>query len=157
MNELQSRFARLKTSPSSPNTNNQTTPTTTTPTPSEGGTTPHQKAAALRTAAAFQANPSSVSLSDARSAAATAHNFGERHGQQVASGLRAVGGLQARFGGNTTDTNVGAAAAAKKKPPPPPPPKKKFGLGLGQGQGQVQRGDEGEAPPPVPMATRPTF
>jgi hypothetical protein len=158
MSELQSRFARLKPS-SSPSPPAAETTTTTTTTNAAGGTTPAQKATALRTAAAFQRDPSSVSLSDARSAAATAHNFGERHGQQVASGLRAVGGLQARFGGGDAtgaDTGAATAAAAKKKPPPPPPPKKRFGLGVGVGQGQ--RGDEGEAPPPpVPMATRPTF
>ncbi|EAQ89079.1 hypothetical protein CHGG_05698 [Chaetomium globosum CBS 148.51] len=175
MNELQSRFSKLKTSASNQFSKTSTpTPepnTTNTTTTSGGGTTLAQKQAAFRN------DPSSVSLSDARAAASTAENFRQRHGEQVVGGLRAVGGLQQRFGsGNGNGGNAGgsggsgmgvgvvdsglAALAGKKKPPPPPPPKKKPGLSggtVGTGQGQEQEGGEGDEPPPIPMATRPRF
>lgn len=144
------------------------------------GTTWAQKQAALRTMSDFKKNPSSVSLSDAKSAASTANNFRQRHGEQVAAGYQKANTLDQKYGvsgkaggylsssgndgaattaggGNTAQSHlstIGAAAngvLGKKKPPPPPPPKKKkpvFGGNDGAGE---------DAPPPVPMATRPNF
>lgn len=127
----------------------------------------------------FKKNPSSVSFADAKSAASTANNFRERHGEQVAAGAQKansldqkygvsgkVGGYLSNTGGGGTGAEAGrtpspaqshlstissaAGLLGKKKPPPPPPPKKKPALG----GNHVGDGDE-EAPPPVPMATRP--
>jgi hypothetical protein len=162
VNTLQNRFAKLGTS---------TTPTTSQPqspaSPAEG-TTWQQKQAALQTASAFQKDPSSVSFSDARSAASTANNFRQRHGEQVTSGLKTANNLNQKYG--VTDRVGGLAAQAQggeqapqspqspmaglagKKKPPPPPPKKKPGLGM-----PPQQRAEGDAPPPIPTATRPQF
>ncbi|KAI1867711.1 uncharacterized protein JN550_006852 [Neoarthrinium moseri] len=138
------------------------------------GTSFAQKQAAFRTASQFNKDPSSVSLADAKAAAGTANNFRQRHGEQVASGLRTVNGLGQRFGvterarigneavngaaGQQGAGGVGAAnglatvlSAAKKKPPAPPPPKKKAELS----SAPVPHDDA--APPPVPLSTRPTF
>ncbi|KAH7037677.1 uncharacterized protein B0I36DRAFT_345754 [Microdochium trichocladiopsis] len=133
-----------------------------------GGTTWAQKQAALRTVSQFNKDPSSVSLADAKAAAGTANNFRERHGAQVASGLKTANSVSQRFGGgagggvayNTGPTSMagaaasfsGAALAAKKKAAPPPP-KKKPGLS----STSAADGDSGGPPPPIPLATRPTF
>ncbi|PQE13190.1 gmp synthase protein [Rutstroemia sp. NJR-2017a BBW] len=87
VNELQSRFSRLTSSSPSPST----------PTPTEG-TTLAQKQAALKTATAFRNDPSSVSLRDAQSAASTANNFRERHGEQVKSGWASANKLNSKYG-----------------------------------------------------------
>ncbi|CAG9993393.1 unnamed protein product [Clonostachys byssicola] len=53
--------------------------------------------------------------------------------------------------------------AGKKKPPPPPPPKKKVGLGGGSEAAPVPSrahappADDGDAPPPIPLSTKPRF
>ncbi|KAK3356942.1 hypothetical protein B0T25DRAFT_142435 [Lasiosphaeria hispida] len=152
LNELQSRFSRLSSSES---------------TPPDQGTTMDQKRAALQTAAALRQNPSSVSASDAMAAASTFNNFRQRHGEQVAAGVRSANSLQEKYGGQITmhdndDTSrarsggqeqgrqVVAAAAGfiGKKKPPPPPPKKFF---------TNPRGGDDPPPPPVPLATRPQF
>ncbi|KAK1751813.1 gmp synthase [Echria macrotheca] len=140
-----------------------------------GGTTFAQKRAALQTAAALRENPRSVSFGDARAAASTANNFRQRHGEQVAAGVRGAERLNEKLGGrfgNNGNGNgevtsgdggggggnsggiqgvaLGATAVlgggGKKKAPPPPPPRKPREL-------------KGEAhePPPVPMGTRPQF
>ncbi|KAK4668739.1 uncharacterized protein QC764_710120 [Podospora pseudoanserina] len=44
-----------------------------------------------------------------------------------------------------------AAIAAKKKPPPPPPPAKKPQFLVGRNN----TGEDGDAPPPIPLGTRP--
>lgn len=151
-----------------------------TPSPPSQGTTWAQKQAALKTMSDFKKNPSSVSLSDARSAASTANNFRQRHGEQVAAGAKTANSLDQKYGvsgkvggylGNSGGSGsgsgidgraaspaqshlntIGAAAGmlGKKKPPPPPPPKKKPGLG-----GDAAR--DADTPPPVPIATRPAF
>lgn len=151
VNELQNRFANLKTS--QPPAEQQTT--------SSQGTTWAQKQAALKTASQFQKDPSSVSMSDAKSAASTANNFRQRHGDQVATGMQQANSLNNKYG---LSDKVGGAASrlqgqqpsqaeaqqhgvvGKKKPPPPPPAKKPQLLPTA-----------GEEPPPVPMSTRPTF
>ncbi|XXH05122.1 hypothetical protein Hte_011546 [Hypoxylon texense] len=134
------------------------------------GTTWAEKQAALKTASSFHKDPSSVSLADARAAAGTARSFQQRHGDQVASGLKTADGISQRYGGGgsggqhgsggaggnggwrgtSTSTPIEqiAGIAGKKKPAPPPPAKKP------QLSGAV---NDGGAPPPVPLATRPNF
>jgi hypothetical protein len=150
LSELQQRFAGL----SKPSSSTEQPEKTTT------GTTWAQKQAALKTASQFRNDPSSVSLSDARSAASTANNFRERHGEQVASGMRTASGLNQRYGvmnkvssftsgseapsGDqpATPASPSASAIANKKPPPPVPKKKEFPPGGGE-------------PPPVPLSSKP--
>jgi len=151
LNELHSRFSRMGTS-SSPAAE----------TPSQG-TSFAQKQAALRTASSFRNDPSSVSLSDARSTASTANNFRERHGDQVASGWQSANKLNQKYG---IADKVGGYKTTQSPPEPvtsptiemrdntipfkkapPPPPKKKPGLTGGA--------DAGAGPPPVPLSSRP--
>lgn len=87
---LQSRFGKLTTSPSSSSSPNQP------PAPSQG-TSFAQKQAALHTASQFRNDPSSITLSDARSSAATANNFRERHGEQVATGWKGANALNKKY------------------------------------------------------------
>ncbi|OTA66481.1 hypothetical protein K449DRAFT_462497 [Hypoxylon sp. EC38] len=148
MNELQNRFSRLTTS-------SQKEPSAA---PTQG-TTWAEKQAALKTASSFRKDPSSVSLADVKAAAGTAHNFQQRHGDQVASGLKLANGLNQRFnnsGGNEQGTAASPTSPigqitgiiGKKKPPPPPPAKKP----------QLSAtGNQGDGPPPVPIGTRPKF
>jgi hypothetical protein len=172
LSELQSRFSRMKTSP-------------TTDPPAEG-TTWAQKQAALRSASDFQKDPSSVSLSDAKSAATTANNFRERHGEEAKQSYQAANGLNKKYGlvdkagglgqkyglgeragsfagrqtasppAATSPTTSQAPAqplmaelsgVAAKKKPPPPPPKKKFGAATDT--------TNAGGPPPLPLASKP--
>lgn len=140
-----------------------------------------QKQAALRTASNFHKNPSTVSMADARSAASTFNNFRQRHGEQVASGVKSANNLNQKYGISDkighyagrvgqqqegTTGNAGAApsplspppglvSAIGKKKPPPPPPKKKPQLSSAPAAPPGQ-GDDDE-PPPIPLATKPTF
>lgn len=173
VNELQNRFSKLRTT--------QTADTAQEP-PAQG-TTWAQKQAAFKTASNFNKDPSSVSLSDAKSAAGTANNFRQRHGEQVASGVQGANNLNQKYG---VTNRLGAFAASQqrqqphqeqgvepaktaspappvasaasglagKKKPPPPPPKKKPGLGGAPAPAPAPANDE---PPPIPMSTRPTF
>ncbi|KAG6069324.1 hypothetical protein E4U32_000038 [Claviceps aff. humidiphila group G2b] len=160
INELQGRFSNMKTSSSAPPA---PAPAPAQNPPSQG-TTWAQKQAAFKTASSFHKDPSSVSFSDAKAAATTANNFRQRHGEQVASGVKTANNLNQKYG--LMDKVGGAYTGAQsalgqapngtttaglgtKKPPPPPPPKKKPGLVAARG--------EGEGPPPVPMGTRPAF
>ncbi|KAF2843796.1 hypothetical protein M501DRAFT_926044 [Patellaria atrata CBS 101060] len=153
--ELQARFKGLSTRQPS-----------TTETPS-AGTTFAQKQAALKTAQSFRNDPASVSLADARSAAFTANNFRERHGEQVAQGWKTANGFNQKHGvvnrlngyaggsqegvrsppiassPTTTDMPVNLVGSLGKKPPPPPPPKKK------------ELGGVAVVPPPVPLGSKP--
>lgn len=61
------------------------------------GTTLAQKKGALKTAAAFRKDPSSVSLADAKTTASTMNNFRERHGEQVASGMKSANALNQKY------------------------------------------------------------
>ncbi|PNY30040.1 Uncharacterized protein TCAP_00056 [Tolypocladium capitatum] len=160
VNDLQNSFSRLGTSSGS----------AAAPPPSEG-TTWAQKQAALKTASSFHKNPSSVSLSDAKAAATTANNFRQRHGEQVAAGVKGANNLNQKYGvmdkvgayagrqgqGDAATSATGSTVAVPglpgKKPPPPPPPKKKPGLG---GSTNPAPADDG-APPPIPLSTRPAF
>ncbi|SPO04517.1 uncharacterized protein DNG_07202 [Cephalotrichum gorgonifer] len=124
------------------------------------GTSWAQKKSALKTIGDFNRDPSSVSLQDARTAAATANNFRERHGAEVARGAKTAGelnqkyGVAERVGGYAGDGGAAASAsslasvAGKKRPPPPPPPKKASLSGGGQA---------GNKPPPLPMSSKPRF
>lgn len=144
LDELQSRFANMST-PSS-----GTTPPST-------GTSWADKQAALRTASSLRDDPSKVTTSDLKSAASTANNFQQRHGDQVAGGWRAASGLNQKYGiagkmNSFTSTNTSPESPTqssqgglgKKAPPPPPPKRKELG------------GSSGE-PPPIPLSSKPKF
>ncbi|KAL8715615.1 MAG: hypothetical protein Q9220_000952 [cf. Caloplaca sp. 1 TL-2023] len=153
LNELHSRFSKLST-----RTQDQESPTQ--------GTSLADKQAALRTAQSFHNDPSSISLSDARTTAATANNFRERHGDQVAAGWKSanafnkkhdVGGRLNSYAsqeGSASNTeaqrNQSSSTASPlpsmslhKRAPPPPPQKPSFS------------GDSGASPPPVPLSSKP--
>lgn len=143
LNELQSRFAGMSTSSSA------------SPAPPAAGTTWAQKQAALKTANNLHKDPSQVSLADARTAASTANNFRERHGEQVASARTKASALNQKY--NISGRVSGLASGSRASPPPspstggpakklaPPPPPKKRQLG-----GSAE-------PPPIPLGTKPKF
>jgi hypothetical protein len=155
LSELQARFSKM----SSPSANAANAAQT------SEGTSWSQKQAALKTASALRTDPSSVSIADAKNAAVTANNFRERHGEQVATGLRTAGGLNQKYGvldkvnrtfpsagssiASNTPANEGqqslpsvASAVASKKPPPPPPKKKELTASSGDA-------------PPIPLGSKP--
>ncbi|CZT08200.1 related to myosin tail region-interacting protein MTI1 [Rhynchosporium agropyri] len=166
LNELQSRFSRLSS--------------TSTPKPEapSQGTTFAQKQAALKTASSFRNDPSSVSISDAKTAASTANNFRERHGEQVKTGWQSANKLNTKYGitdkvgaygappataqepetqspqagmrGNTNGSPLDGLGVGilGKKKPPPPPPAKRKDL-MGSGVGQEP------LPPPIPLSSKP--
>lgn len=86
---LQSRFGAMTTSP--------TASSPTPPSAPSQGTSFAQKQAALHTASQFRTDPSSITLSDARNSAATANNFRERHGEQVATGWKGANALNKKY------------------------------------------------------------
>lgn len=156
LSELQSRFSKMSTS-----STNAETPTQ--------GTSFAQKQAAFKIAGSFRNDPSSVSMAEARSAASTANNFRQRHGDQVASGMKSANGLNQKYGvmnkvnsyassGNPAQVDSGqsapvspvisdpSAAIAKKKPPPPP-----------SKRGDLSGSGTLEPPPPLPLASKPRF
>ncbi|KAG6029383.1 hypothetical protein E4U41_000359 [Claviceps citrina] len=165
VNELQGRFAKMGTSSPAPSAQE----------PPAQGTTWAQKQAALKTASDFHKNPSSVSFSDARAAASTANNFRQRHGEQVASGVRTANSLNQKYslmdkvssaytGSPLENTPAPASATSggagkKKPPPPPPPPKKKPGLAAAPANSTftLAADEDGSLPPPIPVSTRPAF
>ncbi|KAF7879150.1 hypothetical protein EAF04_000349 [Stromatinia cepivora] len=110
LNELQSRFSRLTSSSS-------LTSSSPKPSPPTEGTTFAQKQAALKTASAFHKDPSSISLSDARSAASTANNFRERHGEQVKSGWASANKLNTKYGIADKVGSYGALAQGRDASP----------------------------------------
>ncbi|KAL9081778.1 MAG: hypothetical protein Q9159_007031 [Coniocarpon cinnabarinum] len=101
MNELSTRFGKMGRNPSSDAAS--ATPST--------GTSWSQKQAAFKTADSFRKDPASVSMSDARSAASTANNFRQRHGEQVAAGVNRANDLNQRYGGGSVSAGAGAGAA----------------------------------------------
>ena len=156
--ELSSRFPRLGMPATSASTS-ASGPGTGVARPPVEGTTFEQKKAALRTAATFRENPGSVSLSDARAAASTANNFRQRHGDQVAAGLKEANKLNDKYGGRLGNDGANdgivpqadcvlstGSLLAKKKPPPPPPRKP-----------QAPSAASEDDTPPIPLATRPRF
>ena len=152
--EQHTRFSALSTRPSASEP------------ASAGGTSFAQKQAALKTASSFRKDPTSVSLSDAKATAATAKNFRERHGGQMASSFQTANALNQKYSvagqlnddtNNTSvkedvpppsSTNDGSHSLpfnTKTKPPPPPPPKRGTRLDT----------ESAGPPPPVPLSSRP--
>ncbi|KAI5777903.1 hypothetical protein EDC01DRAFT_381022 [Geopyxis carbonaria] len=131
--------------------------------PSQGTTMEEKKAAAI-TANKFYKDPSSVSFKDARAAAGTARNFQQRHGDQVASGMKTANrlGLSAGILPPPTQREGPPSPPVRsagplppvlgKRPPPPPPPKKKPALPT---KGTPPPVPVSNRPPPVPMSSRP--
>ena len=147
--EMNSRFSKLSlASPS--------------PAAADNGTSFAEKQAAIRTASSFQKDPSSISLSEAKSAAATANNFRARHGEQVSQGWKTASGVNEKYGiinkanqyasSASLPSNVDVprspdpTTSSTKKKAPPPPPKKK---------GLTSSTEGADAPPPVPVASKP--
>ena len=132
LSNLGSRFSKLSTA-SPP-------PTSTSPAPPSQGTSLQQKQDALSTASMFRNDPSSVSLSDTRSAASTANNFRERHGEQVAAGGKWAGAMNKNYdvAGKVGGFTGGAGGA---------------GGGQTQGQGQTSPVRD---PAPSPWANEPS-
>jgi hypothetical protein len=171
LNELPSRFTRMNTTSISPQPTNS---------PSQGATLA-QKQAAFKTAQSFHKDPSSVSVSDAKSAATTANDFRERHHEQITAGAQKANSWNKKYDitgrvdrllkehalpaeERTQQQQLPQAALqsqqnpkdiaqtphlGSRKPPPPPPPKKPSSM-----HGQAM---EGQAPPPVPLGTKPSF
>ena len=153
LSELHKRFSGLSTT--SPVT--ETSP--------DGGTSFAQKQAALKTASSFRKDPSSVSLSDAKTAATTADNFRQRHGEQVASGLKSANAVNRKYdvagklGGHSCDISakdetlpspsavddLNPVSITEKKKPPPPPPKRFHGAAASLTS----------SPPPIPLSSKP--
>ncbi|KAF2665636.1 hypothetical protein BT63DRAFT_70641 [Microthyrium microscopicum] len=100
------------------------------------GTTWAEKQAALKTANNFKNNPGAVSLSEIRTAASTAKNFQDRHGEQVSYGLHSAQQANQRYG---LQERMAGLSINPSKPQPPPPPPKKF-------QG---------TPPPLHLSSKP--
>ncbi|GAO18215.1 uncharacterized protein UV8b_06290 [Ustilaginoidea virens] len=107
VNQLQARYAGMGT-PSASSTDAK---------PPAEGTSWAQKRAALKTASDFHKDPSSLSLADAKLAASTANNFRQRHGDQVASGIKMANGLKQRYG---VMDETGAYNNSSPKPKPKP-------------------------------------
>ncbi|KAI1090852.1 hypothetical protein F5B19DRAFT_297950 [Rostrohypoxylon terebratum] len=155
LSEQLNRFSRFGSS--SP----KLEPKASSPTVPTKGTSWAEKQAALKTAASFRKDPTSVSFAEAKAAAKTAHNFQQRHGEQVASGVSTANKLGQRFGLLETNGQGGQGGSsspmgqisviAGKKPPPPPPSKKKPQLPAANHEGSAP------APPPIPIGTRPRY
>ena len=158
LNGPQSRFSRLP--PASPRAER-----------SNEGTSLAQKQAAFKTVSSFRNDPSSISFSDARSAASTANNFRERHGDQAKSGWQSVSRLNDKYGVSDkvgsydgigspqtskpaspaiemTDNTQGGHCSVLGKKKPPPPPIKKATLASSRVLRDVR-------PPPIPLASKP--
>ena len=100
----------------------------------------------------------------------------ERHGDQVAAGVRSAKDLGQKYGvgeeigryadgggeqqGETVPTSFGPGSVASaaelmgKKKPAPPPPRKNANLAS---PAKSSPGPRGGSPPPVPMSTKPQF
>ncbi|EGC44082.1 GMP synthase [Histoplasma capsulatum var. duboisii H88] len=176
-NELQERFSRMNTSPTS-------SASSAAPIPAEG-TAMEQKQHALRTAHSFSRDPTSISASDARSAVSTTGNFRERHSEQIESGKKKLFQLDQKYGISKRINNfiedqkspaypdpqppppANAAHSPQRppshafnrpdlevlnnrKPPPPPPPKKPSIQPL-----PVDGPPQVTMPPPLPLGTKP--
>ncbi|KAI4190152.1 MAG: hypothetical protein LQ346_004976 [Caloplaca aetnensis] len=153
LGELQSRFARFSARDQEPVSSSQ-------------GTSLAEKQAAVKTAQSFRNDPSSVSLSDARSTAGTANDFRERHGDQVSAGWKSANALNKKYDiGNrvnslasqgTAPSTIGVQEVPSspvsspttslplhKRAPPPPPQKPSL------------NGGSATSPPPVPLLSKP--
>ncbi|KAL8851352.1 MAG: hypothetical protein Q9221_003719 [Calogaya cf. arnoldii] len=148
LSELQSRFSRFSTKAQDTDPPNQ-------------GTSLADKQAAMRTAESFRNDPSSVSLADARSTAATANNFRERHGDQINAGWKSANAMNKKYDianrANSVVSQTGTSSSNEMQPsrspvfspsphkraPPPPPQKPSFS------------GGSATSPPPVPLSSKP--
>jgi hypothetical protein len=136
------------------------------------GTTFAEKQHALKTANAFYKDPTKISFSDAKAAASTAHNFQQRHGEQVAEGIRVGNAVGNKFGLISTTANATPPptppAETRYQPPPPPrpvlaetrdlppppPPRPSSTAPLAK-KPPPPLPPKKKPPPPVPLATRP--
>ncbi|PHH50271.1 hypothetical protein CFIMG_006644RA, partial [Ceratocystis fimbriata CBS 114723] len=177
MDKLSARFQRFSPMSSrtgSPVLSPSGTSTAVAPPPPAQGTTLEQKQAALRTAQALNKDPSKVSLSDMRSAASTADNFRQRHGDQVVQGAHKAqeanskyritermgqmnqkyglsekaSGLAARFsGGGNGGSETTAPTATSTSTPTLPPPNT-------NSHSPTHSTTSSILPPPLPSSTR---
>lgn len=110
---IQSRFgAMTTTSPTTPSSPSSFHSPSDQPPPAQG-TTFAQKQAALRTASQLRTDPSSISLADARSSAATATNFRDRHGDQLATGWKSANALNKKYDvANRVNAGAGGSGIA---------------------------------------------
>jgi hypothetical protein len=81
------------------------------------GTTWAEKQAAIKTAGNLRDDPSKVTLADARSAASTANNFRQRHGEQAAAGLRTASGLNQKYGIANKVNGLASSSSSKSHRP----------------------------------------
>ena len=153
------------------------------PPPNPGqGTTLAQKQAALRTAQSFHKDPSSVSLSDAQSAAQTANNFRDRHQEQITVGAQKANTWNKKH--NFTNRVNSFLEQQSTQPPPaqsPPAELSSTPDPIPQAQAPVAttpglhvrkappppppkkpnglhgQTTGGPGPPPVPLGTKPSF
>lgn len=149
VNELQARFSQMSTSSSADQT------------PPAQGTTLAEKQAALRTAQNFRNDPSSVSAADARSAASTANNFRQRHGDQIQAGMKKISGLNEKYGitkrfNNFVEDHRSPASTAPgpqhEQPPPQPPRPQPDRTGSAVDREALNRR---KPPPPPPPRKKP--
>ena len=153
MNELHSRFSKMSSSFTTP------------PESPSQGTTFAEKQAALKTASSFRNDPSSVSLSDAKTAMSTANNFRERHGDQVAAGWQSASGLNKKYGIANRFTGVTSGAEPSTTEAIPSPPLSPMASGFGPAHGKRpppippkrlnSNNTPGSLAPPVPLASKP--
>jgi len=108
------------------------------------GTTFIEKRAAVETANNLYKDPSRVSSSDVRSTAKTARNFQQRHGEQIATGIRTAQSMNDKLAspsGKLISPPLPPRSPTSNTPPisssinigkkkPPPPPKKKPSLSV---------------------------
>ncbi|ERF69060.1 hypothetical protein EPUS_01016 [Endocarpon pusillum Z07020] len=176
-NELSSRFSRLNRTSTTPQ------PSSSPSSPAQG-TTLAQKQSAIQTAQSFHKDPTSISATDAQTAANTANNFRERHQEHIAAGAQKAKSLNKKYNitGRMNSFLEQQSAPAQQQPqqqqpqpapqaaaqvpssipttpdltnrkaPPPPPPKKPNTM-----HGQLMGVGGGQAPPPVPLGTKPSL
>ena len=133
LNELRSNFSQMSTKSQSPDT-------------PIWGTSFAEKQSALQTVNSLRSDPSSVSLSDAKTTASTVNNFHERHSDQVAAGWKNASAVNRKYdvgnkvnnlatNGSTLSRNeatnnpgsvdpLNSLVSLGKKRAPPPPLKK---------------------------------
>ncbi|KAG8407620.1 hypothetical protein J3459_016082 [Metarhizium acridum] len=153
VNQLQDRFAKMATPSAAPSAQE--------PPPSQG-TSWAQKQAALKTASAFQKDPSSVSFSDAKAAASTANNFRQRHGEQVAAGTRAANNFSQKHGiadklGAYAGSQSTQPAQNKSEPPPLPGPSQPYIGATNDAAQAAVSGLAGKKKPPPPPKKKPAL
>lgn len=156
VNELQSRFSKLSTSSQNPQSPQS-------PQSPANGTTLAEKQAALQTAQKFHNDPSSVSVSEARSAASTANNFRERHSDQIEAGKKKLSALNQKYGitKRINDFIEDQKSPAEPEPQPgqgvPPPPPPHPNLNRSSSNIDKEALNRRKPPPPPPPAKKPAL